>query len=203
MIVLQVNETVVLVALQDKELIMLKYDAFIKKANLRVIDPLDLKSGDLFTCRSFYDTKDPICAVSEFVGFREGNFVYKAASNRLMVIAKKDYHRYKFYLVGSNHEYEKTLPNLVTMYDVGMMHKGASFIYLARYSLIGRNLPKGIISFEVVIAMSNYVKNAYITKYRGSGEGIELKGFNDLPLYSFFYKQKWRGISLDRKAKRA
>ena len=88
MIVLQVNGMVVLVALQDKELIMLKFDAFIKKANLRVIDPLDLKSGDLFTCRSFYDTKEPVCAVSEFVGFREGHFVYKDAKNRIMVIAK-------------------------------------------------------------------------------------------------------------------
>lgn len=53
MIVLQVNGMAVSAALQDKELIMLKFDAFIKKANLRVIDPLDLKSGDLFTCRSF------------------------------------------------------------------------------------------------------------------------------------------------------
>lgn len=193
MIVLQVNETVALVALQDKELIMLKYDTFIKKANLRVIDPLDLKSGDLFTCRSFYDTKEPVCAVSEFVGFREGHFVYKDAKNRIMVIAKKDYHRYKFYLVGSNSNYNKTLPNLVIMYDVGMVHKGASFIYLARYSLIERNLPKGIISFEVVIAMSNYVKDAYITKYRGSGEGIKLEGFSNLPLYMFFYKLKEEG----------
>lgn len=193
MTVLQVNEMVVSVALQDKELIMLKYDTFIKKANLRVIDPLDLKSGDLFTCRSFYNTNNPVCAVSEFVGFREENFVYKDAKNRIMVIAKKDYHRYKFYLVGSNSNYNKTLPNLVIMYDVGMVHKGASFIYLARYSLIERNLPKGIISFEVVIAMSNYVKDAYITKYRGSGEGIKLEGFSNLPLYMFFYKLKEEG----------
>lgn len=119
------------------------------------------------------------------MGFRKGHFVYKDANNRVMVIAKKDYHRYKFYLVGSSSNYNKTLSNLVIMYDVNMMHKGASFIYLSRYSLIGRNLPKGIISFEVVISMSNYVKNVYIIKYRGGGEGIELKGFNNLPLYRF------------------
>lgn len=79
------------------------------------------------------------------------------------------------------------------MAEFGMVHKGASFIYLARYSLIERNLPKGIISFEVVIAMSNYVKDAYITKYRGSGEGIKLEGFSNLPLYMFFYKLKEEG----------
>lgn len=193
MIVLQVNETVVLVALQDKELIMLKYDAFIKKANLRVIDPLDLKSGDLFTCRSFYDTKDPICAVSEFMGFREGNFAYRDADSKMRVIEKKNYHRYKFYLVGTFYDPEKVISNLVIMYDVGTMYPGASSTYSKRYSLIGRNLPKGIISFDVRIGMGNDIRNVWLTEYQGNGNGIKLKGFDTLPLYRFFYRLKERG----------
>lgn len=172
---------------------MLKYDAFIKKANLRVIDPLDLKSGDLFTCRSFYDTKDPICAISEFVGFREENFVYKDADSKIRVIEKQNYHRYKFYLVGTFYDPEKVISNLVIMYDVGTMYPGASSTYSKRYSLIGRNLPKGIISFDIRIGMGNDIRNVWLTEYLGNGNGIKLKGFDTLPLYRFFYrlKEKW------------
>lgn len=163
---------------------MLSYNSFINKAKLNVIDPLDLKCGDLFTCRSFFDRKSTSFVVVEFIGFRSGNFIFKDAINRQWVIPKKDYNRYKFYFIGSVNEVDNTFSNLLVLYDVGVMYSEDSSVSMKKYTMIGDHMSsEWSISFYI---NKGHVEEVYFIKY--NSESKHLQKFESLTLYEFMCK---------------